>query len=57
MNSMGVAGKLLGKNENITLSEQYIIDCCNVPGRCDLGCKGGYVWDVFDFVSKYGVSL
>lgn len=54
---MGVTGKLLGTSINATLSEQHIIDCCNIPGRCDMGCNGGYVWDVFNFVNTYGVSI
>lgn len=57
MTTMGVTGKLLSFYQGTTLSEQHILDCCNVAGRCDLGCRGGYMWDVYDFINKYGVSL
>ena len=57
MTTMGITGKMLGNTNDATLSEQHIIDCCNVPGRCHMGCNGGYVWDVLNFVKNHGVSI
>lgn len=57
MSTLGVSGLFLGSTKKYTLSEQHIIDCCNVPNRCDMGCMGGYVWDALDFINKNGVYL
>lgn len=57
MTTLGVSGMFLGSIKKYTFSEQHLIDCCDVPKRCDMGCMGGYVWDALDFVNNNGVNL
>jgi hypothetical protein len=57
MNTMRDSGHYLGKSKETTFSEQHIVDCCDVPRRCDMGCNGGYPWNVYDFVNRNGLYL
>jgi hypothetical protein len=40
--------------EDINLSEQQFLSCCNLPG-CASGCNGGFTTSSFDFARDFGL--